>query len=207
VVLALAGSACGSKQTPEYAGAAVTLAAGVAGAGIYRATSGGCWGQCLDGTVCDRPSGRCVRVEEREDPRAPHLVRVNCLAAEPDCKPTAAAAAADEPKSETERARELADVLLQAPAIELRGHTEQGCRALAAGGDPRTLQDMLRTRLAGAEQRGSCAKDDSVSHCTLTLRQGGSGSVLQELELRFDLTDESGRETVVRESLRCTLAP
>ncbi len=44
----------------DATGAAVTAGAAVAGAGIYRATTGGCVAQCLGGLVCDRKSGLCV---------------------------------------------------------------------------------------------------------------------------------------------------
>jgi len=206
VVFALAASACGgSERSSQYAAAGVTLAAGVAGAGIYRATTGGCWGQCLDGTVCDRASGRCVHLEEREDPRAPHVVRVNCLADQPDCEPGAVAASPD-PKSEAERANELIELLLRGPSVELASHTNEGCRALATGTDARTLQDVLTIRFAGAERRGRCTKADAVSHCTLALRASGATTVGQKLELVFDLADQNAREIVVPESLACSLA-
>lgn len=56
--LVVLAAACGSKH--DYAGAAATAGLGVAGAAAYRATTGGCWGQCLNGMVCDRASGMCV---------------------------------------------------------------------------------------------------------------------------------------------------
>jgi hypothetical protein len=206
VVLALAGTACGgSERSSQYIAAGATLAAGVAGAGIYRATSGGCWGQCLDGTVCERASGRCVHVEEHEDPRAPHVVRVNCLADQPDCDPSVAAPG--EPKSEAERANELVELLLRGPAVELAGHGDKGCRALATGPEARTLQDVLKTRFASAERRGRCTKADSVTRCTLTLRASGSTAAARELELVFDVVEQNAREIVVPESLACSLAP
>ena len=56
-LLALAVGACGRS---DYLGAAVTGGLGIAGAGVHRATTKGCWGQCLNGLVCDQASGMCV---------------------------------------------------------------------------------------------------------------------------------------------------
>jgi hypothetical protein len=54
--------ACGGKHTSasKYASAGVTAGLGVAAAGIYRASTGGCWADCRPGTTCDEPSGTCV---------------------------------------------------------------------------------------------------------------------------------------------------
>jgi hypothetical protein len=146
-----------------------------------------------------------VHVEEREDPRAPHVVRVNCLAEEPEC--ASSAAAPGDPKSEAARANELIELLLRAPALELAGHSDKGCRALATGADARTLQDVLKTRFASAERRGRCTKAESTTNCTLTLRASGSTAVARELELVFDVVEQNAREIVVPESLACSLAP
>jgi hypothetical protein len=54
---ALSLGACGRG---DYLGAAVTGGLGVAGAGVHRATTKGCWGQCMNGLVCDHASGMCV---------------------------------------------------------------------------------------------------------------------------------------------------
>ncbi len=58
LTLGLTLVACGAG---DGAGAIATAGMGVAGAGVYRATTGGCWGQCLNGLVCDRASGMCVK--------------------------------------------------------------------------------------------------------------------------------------------------
>ena len=52
--------ACNHSGRNDYAGAAVTAGAAVGGAALYRATTGGCWAQCLHGLVCDPKSGLCV---------------------------------------------------------------------------------------------------------------------------------------------------
>ncbi len=52
---------CGGASSDSTANAIVGTAAAVAGAGISRATTKGCWGQCLSGLVCDHQSGMCVR--------------------------------------------------------------------------------------------------------------------------------------------------
>jgi hypothetical protein len=52
----------GSGAGAKYIGAAVTAAAGVAMAGAYRATTGGCWASCRPGTECDEASGTCVEI-------------------------------------------------------------------------------------------------------------------------------------------------
>jgi hypothetical protein len=51
--------ACGCHG--DAAGAVVTGAAAVAAAGVNRAVTKDCWGQCLHGLVCDRASGLCVK--------------------------------------------------------------------------------------------------------------------------------------------------
>jgi hypothetical protein len=43
--------------------AGVGLGAAVAGAGIHRAVTGGCWAVCSPGFACDRARGVCVRAE------------------------------------------------------------------------------------------------------------------------------------------------
>lgn len=70
--LALASSvACGSSPSRnDYAGAAIALGFGVAGAGVHRAATGGCYAQCTHGLVCDRESGQCVPYESLAGRRA-----------------------------------------------------------------------------------------------------------------------------------------
>lgn len=50
--------ACGSSS--NYAGAAAAAGLGVGAAGINRAITKDCWGQCLNGLVCDHNRGICV---------------------------------------------------------------------------------------------------------------------------------------------------
>jgi hypothetical protein len=57
----------GRYGTPPYAAAAAGV--GVAGAVASRA-AGGCWAQCLPGTVCNPANGLCERVEARPTPAA-----------------------------------------------------------------------------------------------------------------------------------------
>ncbi|HEX7600518.1 MAG TPA: hypothetical protein VF316_02890 [Polyangiaceae bacterium] len=45
----------------DGAGAVVTAVSAVAAAGVNRAVTKDCWGQCLGGLVCDRESGVCVK--------------------------------------------------------------------------------------------------------------------------------------------------
>ncbi len=57
-LLAAGAIACGGKS--DYVGAALTAGAGVGAAGVNRAITKDCWGQCLHGLVCDHGSGLCV---------------------------------------------------------------------------------------------------------------------------------------------------
>jgi hypothetical protein len=57
-LIALTLASCAGRN--DYTGALVTTAIAMAGTAAYRATTGGCWGQCLHGLVCDRASGMCV---------------------------------------------------------------------------------------------------------------------------------------------------
>lgn len=50
--------ACGSKPN-RTRDAAIATGAVVAAAGVYRATTGGCWAQCSPGRYCNRQSGTC----------------------------------------------------------------------------------------------------------------------------------------------------
>src|SRR5262249_34418281 len=47
----------------KVAGAAVAAGFGVAAAGVYRATTHGCWADCRPGLRCDHASGTCVPIE------------------------------------------------------------------------------------------------------------------------------------------------
>lgn len=55
---------CGGGQGKNYAGAAVAAGVAVAEAGIYRATTNGCWADCRPGTFCNHKSGTCVPYPE-----------------------------------------------------------------------------------------------------------------------------------------------
>jgi hypothetical protein len=56
---------CEAATRNKTTGAAVAVGAGVGGAAIYRAATGGCWAQCTHGKVCDRASGTCVEAADR----------------------------------------------------------------------------------------------------------------------------------------------
>jgi hypothetical protein len=56
IVLCVPG--CGGKS--DVVSAAITAGAAVAGAGIYRSATDGCWADCLFGQECDEVSGLCV---------------------------------------------------------------------------------------------------------------------------------------------------
>jgi hypothetical protein len=73
----------GRYGTPPYAAAAAGV--GVAGAVASRA-AGGCWAQCLPGTVCNPGNGLCERVEARPTPAA--------IVSQPAPAPASAASAA-----------------------------------------------------------------------------------------------------------------
>lgn len=51
---------CEAATRNKSTGAAVAVGAGVTGAAVYRATTGGCWAQCTHGKVCDHRTGTCV---------------------------------------------------------------------------------------------------------------------------------------------------
>lgn len=60
---------CGSKPNRTRDAAVVTGAALVT-AGVYRATTGGCWAQCTPGRYCNRKSGLCEELPRGAPPRA-----------------------------------------------------------------------------------------------------------------------------------------
>jgi hypothetical protein len=64
------GCGAGGAFKNKAGGAATAVGVGVAAAGFYRATTGGCWATCQHGLACDEASGTCVPVE-------PSAVRVN----------------------------------------------------------------------------------------------------------------------------------
>jgi hypothetical protein len=61
----LACVACEAATRNKSTGAALAVGAGVTGAAVYRATTGGCWAQCTHGKVCDRATGTCVDAADR----------------------------------------------------------------------------------------------------------------------------------------------
>ncbi len=50
--------ACGAKQN-RTRDAAIGTGVALAAAGVYRATTGGCWAQCPPGRYCNRETGTC----------------------------------------------------------------------------------------------------------------------------------------------------
>jgi hypothetical protein len=63
---------CRSGGSGDYLGAAVTAAAAVAAAAMYREASGGCWASCSRGERCDADSGLCVAAPCRASCKADH---------------------------------------------------------------------------------------------------------------------------------------
>ena len=68
-VLLLAGCAA-DVSSNKAAGAVAAVGFGVAAAGVYRATTGGCWAECRPGLRCDQASGTCVPLEPSSATRA-----------------------------------------------------------------------------------------------------------------------------------------
>ena len=59
LTLSLCAVACGGGSGKALS-AAITAGAAVAGAGVYRAATDGCWAACANGELCDEESGMCV---------------------------------------------------------------------------------------------------------------------------------------------------
>ncbi len=76
---------CGPTNNAKIPSAVVTGAAGVAVAGVYRATTGGCWASCPVGKECDEASGTCVDLPcHGECPAEHRCVEDRCVRGEPD---------------------------------------------------------------------------------------------------------------------------
>jgi hypothetical protein len=58
--LALFAPACGHGAATNYGGAASFAAEGAGLTALDRKLTGDCWGQCLNGLVCDHQRGVCV---------------------------------------------------------------------------------------------------------------------------------------------------
>lgn len=60
VLLSLLTTACGDSR---YAQAAVGTGIAVGAVGLHRAITGGCWGQCPSGYLCNHETGVCEHGE------------------------------------------------------------------------------------------------------------------------------------------------
>ncbi len=86
--------ACQAATQDKKVGAGMAVGAGVAGAAVYRAATGGCWAQCTHGMICDPVSGTCVDAPRRDRAHAPGLPPADAASRwwehEPACPPGAA---------------------------------------------------------------------------------------------------------------------
>jgi hypothetical protein len=62
VVLVVCALTASCENRVRAADAATVGAVAVGATMIYRATTGGCWGQCRGGHVCDPETGTCVEL-------------------------------------------------------------------------------------------------------------------------------------------------